>query len=287
MTAPPRPSSSSQRDSQPLFSRLWGSGFLPADHQGVPFRSSGDPVLYLQDPPGMSRSDRRVMLDGLAELNRLQAEQVVAKLVAVLELRDPNLATHGRRTGEIATAIGGQLGMGVDDLDRVYLAGVLHDIGKLGVSEAILWKPAGLNRAEWREIRTHPEEGHRLVADIVHDDIAAAVLYHHERVDGDGYPFGLHAMSVALAARVVQVADAIDAMTSDRPYQAALPMEIARDEIKRVEAGHLPTLDLVGSHNRSDTTGGLTGGSETRRLALPSALETKSSFTPSTSWSAR
>lgn len=160
-------------------------------------------------------------------------EQVVAKLVAVLGLRDPELATHGRHTAEIATAIGGQLGLDVSALDRLYVAGQLHDIGKLGVSEAILWKPAGLNRAEWREVRTHPEEGHHLVADVVHPDVAAAVLYHHERVDGDGYPFGIDATTVALTARVVQVADAIDAMTSDRPYQPALPLEVARAEIER------------------------------------------------------
>jgi HD-GYP domain-containing protein (c-di-GMP phosphodiesterase class II) len=160
-------------------------------------------------------------------------EQIIAKLVAVLELRDPDLATHGRRTAEIATAIGGQLGLDLGALERLYEAGQLHDIGKLGVSESILWKPAGLNRIEWREIRTHPEEGHRLVADVVHPDVAGAVLYHHERMDGDGYPFGIDGMTVSVTARVVQVADAIDAMTSDRPYQGALPMEIARDEIRR------------------------------------------------------
>lgn len=177
------------------------------------------------------------------------AEAVIAKLVAVLEMRDPELATHGRRTAEIATAIGGQLGLDVSDLDRLYVAGQLHDIGKLGVSEAILWKPAGLNRTEWRRIRTHPEEGHRLVADVVHDDIAAAVLYHHERIDGDGYPFGIDGHNVALTARIVQVADAIDAMTSNRPYQPAIPLEVARTEITRC-AGTQFDPDVVGAARR-------------------------------------
>lgn len=160
-------------------------------------------------------------------------EPIVAKLLEVLRLRDPSVAEHGQRTAEVAVAIGVEMGCSVDTLDRLFLASQLHDIGKLGVPETILWKPAGLSHAEWREIRTHPEVGHRLVADVVHRDVAAAILYHHERADGDGYPFGLDARSVPVTARIVQVADAFDAMTSDRPYQPALPVFVALEEIER------------------------------------------------------
>jgi HD-GYP domain-containing protein (c-di-GMP phosphodiesterase class II) len=160
-------------------------------------------------------------------------ESIVAKLLQVLRLRDRAIADHGQRTAEVAVAIGTRMGCSVDTLDRLYMASQLHDLGKLGVPESILWKPAGLNHAEWREIRTHPEAGHRLVADVVHRDVAAAVLYHHERADGDGYPFGLDARSVPLTAKIVQVADAFDAMTSDRPYQPALPTITALAEIDR------------------------------------------------------
>jgi len=118
-------------------------------------------------------------------------------------------------------------------LDMLYLAGQLHDIGKLGVTESTLWKPAGLSHAEWREIRTHPEEGHRLVAEVVHRDVAAAVLYHHERLDSGGYPFGIDARTVPLVARIVSVADAFDAMTAGRPYQMAVPVRAAIEEIER------------------------------------------------------
>ncbi|NIR39223.1 MAG: HD domain-containing protein [Actinobacteria bacterium] len=160
-------------------------------------------------------------------------ESAADKLLAVTRLRDPGLADHAQRTAEIAVAIGEELGLDRATLDHVYLGAQLHDIGKLGVAEAILWKPAGLTSTEWREVRTHPEEGHRLVADVVHRDVASAVLYHHERMDGDGYPFGIDARSLPITVRVVQVADAFDAMTSDRPYQRALPSGIAVDEIVR------------------------------------------------------
>ncbi len=82
-------------------------------------------------------------------------------------------------------------------------------------------------------MRTHPEEGHRLVADVTHRDVAAAVLYHHERMDGDGYPFGIDGRSLPVTVKIIQVADAFDAMTSIRPYQAALPSDIAVSEIAR------------------------------------------------------
>jgi HD-GYP domain-containing protein (c-di-GMP phosphodiesterase class II) len=160
-------------------------------------------------------------------------EAVVAKIIEIQSLRDRPLAGHARRTAEVAVAIGGALRCDIEMLDMLYLAGQLHDIGKLGVTESTLWKPAGLSHAEWREIRTHPEEGHRLVADVVHRDVASAVLYHHERLDRGGYPFGIDARSLPLVARVVTVADAFDAMTAGRPYQAAVTVRAAIDEIER------------------------------------------------------
>ncbi|MCB2224079.1 MAG: HD domain-containing protein [Actinobacteria bacterium] len=157
----------------------------------------------------------------------------VAKLLQVQRLRDRALAGHGRRTAEVAVAIGGAMHADIETLDLLYLAGQLHDIGKLAVTESTLWKPAGLNHTEWREIRTHPEEGHRLVADVVHRDVAAAVLYHHERIDRNGYPYGIDAGTTPLVARIVSVADAFDVMTAGRPYQTAVPIRAAVEEIER------------------------------------------------------
>jgi len=155
------------------------------------------------------------------------------KLIEVMRLRDRDLADHGLRAAHMAAAIADELGCSSDEVDRAYLGGLLHDIGKLGVPEAILWKPAGLNGAEWRAVRAHPQDGHRLVVDLTHREVAAAVLYHHERFDGEGYPHGVGLASMPLTVRIVQAADAYDAMTSDRPYEPALPASVAVDEINR------------------------------------------------------
>jgi len=160
-------------------------------------------------------------------------EAVASTLLAVLRLRDPSLAHHGQRTAEVATAIGSELGLSIDQLDLLYLGAQLHDIGKLGISESILWKPTVLSRGEWQFMRTHPEIGHRLVVDSLPREVSSVVLYHHERIDGEGYPFGVDGRTLPLAVRIVQVADALDAMTSDRPYQPAMPIETALAEIAR------------------------------------------------------
>jgi HD-GYP domain-containing protein (c-di-GMP phosphodiesterase class II) len=158
---------------------------------------------------------------------------LTSRLIDVVRMRDPTLADHGQRAAHVAAAIALEMGLASDVADHAYLGAQLHDIGKLGVAEAVLWKPAGLSRGEWEQIRTHPEKGHRLVADVVHRDVAAAVLSHHERIDGSGYPYGLDARTLPITVRIVQVADAYDAMTSNRPYQPALPAHHAVDEIRR------------------------------------------------------
>jgi len=157
----------------------------------------------------------------------------IARLLEVVRLRDPGLATHGHKAAHIGAAIAMEMGLDRVDVDRAYLGGLLHDVGKLGVAEAVLWKPAGLDHGEWDQIRTHPEKGYRLIADLVHRDVAAAVLSHHERRDGAGYPYGIDARTLPTVVQIVQVADAYDAMTSVRPYQGALTAEAAVGEVLR------------------------------------------------------
>lgn len=160
-------------------------------------------------------------------------EAALRTLLAAVRLRDPALAEHGLRAAHLAGAIAEQLGCGTDDIRHAYLGALLHDIGKLGVPEVILWKPAGLDANEWREIRCHPEAGHRLVVDLVHSEVASAVLHHHERIDAGGYPHGVDAGRLPLTVRIVQVADAFDAITSDRPYGPAAPVRTAITELSR------------------------------------------------------
>jgi HD-GYP domain-containing protein (c-di-GMP phosphodiesterase class II) len=165
--------------------------------------------------------------------SRMVAEAVTRKLADVICLRDPALADHLRGTAEVACAIGAQLGASLDTLDLLYAAGLLHDIGKLAVSETILWKPSGLTRAEWQVMRSHPEAGHHLIADIMEPDINSAVLNHHERIDGEGYPRAIDGRTLPMVTRIVQVADAFDAMTSRRPYRPAMETPLAVAEVMR------------------------------------------------------
>ncbi len=127
-----------------------------------------------------------------------------------------------------------RVGLSDAEVVTVSLVALLHDIGKLAISESILDKPGPLSEAEWEAMRRHCEIGHRIVAsspDLV--DVAVGVLHHHERWDGKGYPRGLKGEEIPIASRIVALADAFDAMTSDRPYRAALSLEEAKAEIAR------------------------------------------------------
>jgi HD-GYP domain-containing protein (c-di-GMP phosphodiesterase class II) len=111
-------------------------------------------------------------------------------------------------------------------LHTIYMAGLLHDIGKIGIDDAVLRKPGKLTEAEFDHIKQHPELGYRILADM-HElaDVLPAVLHHHEQWDGKGYPFKLAGEQIPLIARILAVADAYDAMSSDRPYRRGMPLE--------------------------------------------------------------
>ena len=118
-------------------------------------------------------------------------------------------------------------------MERLQAAGVLHDLGKLGIADAILHKPGRADDAEWQEMGRHPEIGARILEHAGLRDIAAWVLAHHERLDGRGYPSGLAGDEIPLEARILAVADAYEAMIADRPYRRGMPAEEARAELER------------------------------------------------------
>lgn len=116
-------------------------------------------------------------------------------------------------------------------MERVRLAGMVHDVGKIAVSDAILQKPGPLDDAEWLEMRKHPETGARLLAGVGLEDVCAWVLAHHERPDGRGYPRASRGEEIPVEARILAIADAYEAMTRDRPYRRAIGPERARAEL--------------------------------------------------------
>jgi HD-GYP domain-containing protein (c-di-GMP phosphodiesterase class II) len=124
------------------------------------------------------------------------------------------------------------LGLGEIDLDRLALAGILHDVGKIHLDPGILGKPGPLDDSERELMNRHPELGFAMTRNRLDPKVAEAILYHHERFDGMGYPFGLVAEEIPILSRIILVADAFDAMTSTRAYQAALPAEFAIAEIR-------------------------------------------------------
>ncbi len=154
-------------------------------------------------------------------------------LIEVMEDVIEDLHGHVHRVSDLAVNLGTGLGLDEHDLDRLALAGVLHDVGKIHLDPAILGKPGPLGPEEQELMRRHPELGFAMTRNRLDPKVAEAILYHHERFDGKGYPFGLKGDLIPILSRIVLVADAFDAMTSVRAYQPALPVEVAVDEILR------------------------------------------------------
>jgi diguanylate cyclase (GGDEF)-like protein len=161
----------------------------------------------------------------------LQLATVIG-LAEALDIRDTGTTGHSHTVGRLCELTAKRLGLPPERVERVGLAGVLHDVGKIGVSDRLLTKPGPLDTDEWQQIRTHPEIAARLLADPELDDLRSWILAHHERPDGEGYPAGLSGDEIPLEAHIVAVADAYEAMTADRPYRTALGQEAAREELE-------------------------------------------------------
>lgn len=169
------------------------------------------------------------------QVRLLQAvNAVINSLVSLLEARDAYTARHSQRVAAIASDIARELGLSPEELELVEKAALLHDIGKVGVPDAVLGKASGLSREEWNLMRSHPLMGEALLSPLFAylGGIGPGVRHHHERWDGRGYPDGLAGLEIPLLARIIAVADAYEAMTSDRPYRRGKSPEEALREIK-------------------------------------------------------
>jgi diguanylate cyclase (GGDEF)-like protein len=154
-------------------------------------------------------------------------------LTEELDIRDAGTANHSRTVGNYCALIAGQLGLPQDRVERIGIAGRLHDIGKIGVPNAVLQKPGALGAGELEQVRTHPEIGAQVLAGRGLEDLSSWVVAHHERPDGKGYPAGLSDAEIPLEAKIIAVADAYEAMTSDRVYRAGIGTKAARVELLR------------------------------------------------------
>lgn len=145
---------------------------------------------------------------------------------------NPYLSGHSSRVAYYADPLARRLGLDTEKRRRLHIAAHLHDVGKVRVDTAIVDKPGPLDPGEWVEMRRHPVEGFFIIDGLVHPHIAETVLSHHERFDGSGYPLGRSGTGIPHLARILLVADAYDAMTSDRPYQPALSPDHALAELQ-------------------------------------------------------
>jgi len=193
-------------------------------------------------PPGQEESLERVLLaktdiTALVEGERRARRALDGAIEAigrVTEARDPYTAGHQRRVTELSVALAERLGLEDVRVEATRVAGLLHDIGKLSIPAEILTKPSALSTLEMSLMKTHPQSAYEILRTIDFPwPVADIVLQHHERMDGSGYPFGLRGDAILAEARILAVADIVEAMSSHRPYRAALGIGFALDEIEQ------------------------------------------------------
>ena len=159
---------------------------------------------------------------------------VLHALTATIDAKDPYTCGHSNRVAIISKRLAESMGLPAQRVQQIYLAGLMHDIGKIGVPESVLCNPGRLTPQEYEAVKKHPALGAKILGGIRQlDDVIAGILYHHERLDGRGYPQGLHGDEVPLDARIIGLADCFDAMSSDRTYRKALPLEAVVDEVRK------------------------------------------------------
>lgn len=195
----------------------------------------GVAMLHLRLERDRAMKQSQNYLGGLRD----SLEETVRAIALTVEMRDPYTAGHQRRVADLATAIATHLGLPAEQVHGIHLAGVVHDLGKINIPAEILSKPGKITDLEFSIIKIHPQAGYDILKDIVFPwPIAQMVLQHHERLDGSGYPQGLKGEAILLEARILAVADVVEAMSSHRPYRPGLGIEVALAEITSQRGSH-------------------------------------------------
>jgi HD-GYP domain-containing protein (c-di-GMP phosphodiesterase class II) len=189
------------------------------------------PAMAAQRLYGLYQEERRLAVD-LADLNEVLGRsnlQFAAALIATLDARDRYTAGHSAAVAIYSRDIAERMALSRETQDQAYLCGLVHDIGKIGLPPGLLEKPGALTLEERRQMQEHSAIGERILAHVdQYSEISTIVRFHHERIDGQGYPDGLVGDDIPLVSRIIAVADAYNAMTSDRPYRDAMPSRVAR-----------------------------------------------------------
>lgn len=202
--------------------------------------SCGEPItdaLYLMEPDGSARCEpcyfRKTYLSGIVKRIEVSYLATIEAFVSAIDAREHETGRHSLRVTQFAVIIGHAFGIQDRDLVDLYCGALLHDIGKIGVPDAVLLKRGPLSKDEQDMMQKHPEIGHRIISHIGYlANASRIIICHHEHVDGSGYPKGLKGDEIPLGARVFAVADTLDALTVKRPYREPISFEDACGEIK-------------------------------------------------------
>lgn len=172
---------------------------------------------------------------GCALCNKgIDYHEIIECIVSALDAKDPYTAGHSERVSDMALALSELLELDQDEIEKIHIAAHLHDIGKIGVPDAVLHKPEKLSGEEWEAMKKHPKTGADILSKSRHlNELKDIVLYHHERFDGKGYPHGLKGEEIPMGARIIAICDSIDAMTSVRGYRKAYSLKECYEEIKK------------------------------------------------------
>lgn len=184
---------------------------------------------------------------------RVCLHEVIDVVLTTLDARDPYTYEHSFRVAWVSEMIAQALPLPEEMVQRIHVAAHLHDIGKIAISDQVLNKAGRLNPNEMAEIQRHPQIGFNILSRLpTFHEVATIVLHHHERFDGNGYPYRLAGADIPLESRVIAIADAFDAMTSNRPYRQAMTVDDALTEINR-HAGEQFDPDIVASLSGLET----------------------------------
>lgn len=173
-----------------------------------------------------------------------QFHDFILCIISTLEARDPYTSHHSSRVAEMTEKICDLLNLSEKEKETYHIAAHLHDVGKIGIRDSVLLKEGKLSDEEWEIMKSHSVQGYTILKNVKHfEDVANIVRSHHERFDGKGYPDGLKGEAIPLGARIIAVADSIDAMISDRPYRKGLDSEFCKEQIeKNIEIMYDPNI---------------------------------------------
>jgi putative nucleotidyltransferase with HDIG domain len=192
-----------------------------------------------------------------AEANRELFLGSIRMLAAAIDEKDPYTRGHSGRVAKYSTLIGRELGLSDEDLDKLRIAALLHDVGKIGVDDRVLKKPGALTTEEFELMKQHTVKGANIMRPVSQlKEMLPGIELHHEHMDGRGYPYGLTAPQIPLMARVIAVADTLDAMTTNRPYQTAMELELALTKIKALAGAKFDAV-IVSALDAAITNGKL------------------------------